>query len=362
MATEQKRRPRQFFDTFAVRPATDPVDRDFQRLRAAARSGAMVSGRALLILSCTADLEADLLSYALSRYGCHVLRWNVDDPAMRPLALLLRDGMLQFDGHEIELTFMRYFQRDTADVRVDDPAGGLARAQWPFFLGVMRDVAGDRALNALQGPGDISIARQLSAARTAGFGTPDSIVTTTVDARTIAAVAPDEPHDAIVKTLGPRMSRMAGVDYSVFPKRCSSDAQWFAGHQGAPVVVQRYQTSSREFRVYVVGGEVVTFSVEKSQPADVWHHPDVVRVAECAAGARLADAARTLTGHLRLDIAALDVLERGPELVFLEVNPVCDWLWFERRARSTAVTNAVITFLVRRLRRPASRPTEEGHT
>jgi len=109
-----------------------------------------------------------------------------------------------------------------------------------------------------------------------------------------------------------------------------------------PVMLQEYVEHDSEFRVYLVGREVISFAVEKDHPRDIWSRPDRVRVRSAPTPAAVAGAVRALATAWNLSYGAFDFLSDRGEAVFLEMNAHGDWDWFKRKAGVDAVTRAAV--------------------
>jgi glutathione synthase/RimK-type ligase-like ATP-grasp enzyme len=112
------------------------------------------------------------------------------------------------------------------------------------------------------------------------------------------------------------------------------------------VLVQEFVPSLRELRIFAIGGRLLTFAVEGTAAGGIWTDPGKVKVACTLIPGELERPLLSLIQRWNLDVAAFDVLETSDGPVFLEVNPVCGWLFFESRAHSQLVSAAVADFLV----------------
>ena len=116
----------------------------------------------------------------------------------------------------------------------------------------------------------------------------------------------------------------------------------------APVLVQQYLESDGELRVFVVGNRTIAFRVRKLDPAQLWVDPESVLVEQVDPPEELADKLLELCGSWGLDVAGFDLLRVADDWVFLEVNVHCDWQWFEHRAETSEVSDAVHAWVKRR--------------
>jgi hypothetical protein len=114
---------------------------------------------------------------------------------------------------------------------------------------------------------------------------------------------------------------------------------------GPPVIVQEYVEHEAELRVYCVAGQIHGFQVVKNAPADIWLHSDRVLARNVELPPNVVRAAKVLAAAESLRYCAFDFLLRDGKPVFLEMDPVGDWRWFETKAGESSVTLAVARML-----------------
>jgi hypothetical protein len=112
--------------------------------------------------------------------------------------------------------------------------------------------------------------------------------------------------------------------------------------------------ASSELRIYAVGDRLVTFEIAKASLNAIWTDPDGVDIRLRSTPRGLQPILRKLMRGWRLDVAAFDLLQTDHGQVFLEVNAVCDWLYYERRAGCTAVSDAVKELISQQFERTAT--------
>ncbi|MBT2467023.1 hypothetical protein J7E97_03835 [Streptomyces sp. ISL-66] len=306
----------------------------------------------VLLLSRRGDREAASVASLLRRIGVPVHRLDADglegvEATCEP------GGAMTLNGHRFvpTVTWLRHFSLRAAPVA--HPAGGqmLYRDSWAALARQLAVVS--RVLIGATDPGQL---RQLARARALGVRVPRGVVTT--DPATAAVRLDDERTGGGPSTGGPS----AGGRYVVkaldrhyvepepgglawFLPRVLEHAELRGGlgvPRGTPVVLQEYVDHDAEFRVYLVGREILSFAVEKDRPRDVWSRPDRVRVRSVETPAAVAGAVRALATAWDLSYGAFDFLSDRGEAVFLEMNAQGDWDWFERKAGVDAVTRAAV--------------------
>jgi hypothetical protein len=293
-----------------------------------------VAGACVLLCSRGVDAEFDWLQAMLTAVGVPVLRLDADALTDRHVSVT-PTGDLRVNGDPVRPTvsWVRRFTpaamptpRTAADV--------LWRDSWTALVA---QVAA-QARYVLPGPG-IGLLRQLADAADTGFRTPATIVTTDP-----AAAAVDLPGDrVVVKVLDTHfVEPTAGTAYGIFPEILDRDALRTAPMwSNVPLVVQEYVPHDHEYRVYFVGGELITFEVIKPTPAALWRDEASVRVRPATLPDGAATRVRTLAARWSLHYGAFDLLVAGADAIFLEVNLGGDWVWFERRPGTRSVGRAV---------------------
>jgi glutathione synthase/RimK-type ligase-like ATP-grasp enzyme len=174
---------------------------------------------------------------------------------------------------------------------------------------------------------------QLVAAARAGFDVAPTMVTN--DASAAARFAAAQPDGTVYKALSwyfrppDRMLYTRVVDAAAVSAAAAEIRR-------APCIFQRRVDKAHELRVTVVGQEVFAVRIDaESVPAarlDWRRAPGEVPCRPCDLDP--VDAARLLTLHraLGLTYGAYDLIAtHDGRLVFLEVNPVGQWLWLEER-------------------------------
>jgi glutathione synthase/RimK-type ligase-like ATP-grasp enzyme len=217
------------------------------------------------------------------------------------------------------------------------------RDQWSALATTLRATATARTVNPTPDPVGPDRASQLLAAVDAGLTVPMTLVTSDP---TFAAQALPGQGDLMVKSLGAHFLEASPGDLlGIFPRRVTRAELASADIERAPVMVQEFLPASSELRIYGIGGEFFCFEVKKGAAEELWTRPDEVMVREIPMVEHLRSSLARLAALWHLDVAAFDLLRTPGHDVFLEVNVLCDWRWFEERAGTSAVSRAVSSWL-----------------
>ena len=330
--------------------AQPPVCRDFQarvgRPAVGARGGPQPC---VLVMTRTADREIDDLSLRLAAAGIPLLRLDSDRVGSQallwdPAECLLISGEGLFRP---VVSWLRYFSPGSMPVGAGLEPACYQRDQWNSWAPMLLSPDGVSVLNRSTGPGSPDRVTQLAEARAAGLRTPATVVT---NAPWAAARQLPGSGDVIVKALGehyiePRPGHLVGLA----PRRVSRAALMQGNTvEPAPVMVQEFLPSSQELRVYIVGGELITYAVIKPSPESLWEGDPAVYARTVPTPPDLERPLARLADTWGLDVAAFDLLDTPDGPVFLEVNSACDWLWSERLAGDAAVSRRVTELVSRR--------------
>jgi hypothetical protein len=295
----------------------------------------------VLVLARSADMEMNELSIALAERGVRMARIDVDRCLDLSLTVYPDVPLVELDRWMLRplLVWRRHFELAALPVDPGTLYGAYVADQWRSVADWIGNRTDWSCVNAGRGLDRLT---QITDAAAFGLATPRTVVTT--------RPARHRPGGGtcIVKTSGRHLVEpSSGVQHGLFPQpldpRLGSGAP-----EPAPVIVQQYQPSDHEMRVFVVGDQVIGYRVDKRDPAQLWLDPEAVEVARLAVDEALAETLRALTRYWRLDVVAFDLLVRDGVPVFLEANVNCDWRWFERRSGAPAVSAAVASWAATR--------------
>jgi MFS family permease len=298
----------------------------------------------VLVMTRTADCEIDDLSLRLAAASIPLVRMDSDRVAEQGLlwdptecTLTTREGSFR-----PVVSWLRYFTTASMPAHAGDERelASYRRAQWSGWAPIMVSAGGVSVVNRVAGVGSPDRVTQLAVARAAGLRTPATVVTNSAWA---AARQLPGRGDVIVKALGehyiePRPGNLIGIA----PRRLTRHELMQAELvEPAPMMVQEFLPSEREFRVYLVGGRLMTYAVTKPSPDSLWEGGSSVYVRAVPTPPELESPLLQLAEEWDLDVAAFDLLDTADGPVFLEVNPACDWLWSEKLAGDKRISERV---------------------
>jgi hypothetical protein len=198
---------------------------------------------------------------------------------------------------------------------------------------------------------------QLAVAARLGFSIPRTCVTNSPDAFLEFYEACDG-HVISKVTSGRRVQRGG--------ERCTAythvvtrrDAANHAAIRLAPVIFQEEIDKQSELRITIVGTQIFAVDIQ-SQSTHAgrhdWRHADLHRLphVRCTLPVPVEERCHRLMRALGLCFGGIDmIVTPSGEYVFLEVNPLADWLWIEELTRAP-ITAAVADFLIQAATMPA---------
>ncbi len=301
---------------------------------------------AVLLVTETSDLAADLLVLGARDRGIALVRFNQDDFPLRAQIVWQSDGEIRFhcegqdfSGGDVSGAWFRRVphreQHTAAFVDRESQAflGGVwATAPW-FWMNVPS--AAVQAEHKLL---------QLLHARRLGFTVPD----------TLATNCPDEgrrfvsSRGTIAKTLAGGRLVVGGIRHAVFTTAITvDDIGADEAVQVCPVIFQSHIETLFDLRVTVVGEQVFAarIIVQDRTVHDLdWRHvaTERVRYERHVLSAELRAKCVELVAAMGLSYGALDfvVTSQGEE-IFLELNPAGQWGWIEQ-ALGLPITDAIL--------------------
>jgi hypothetical protein len=291
----------------------------------------------VLVLARSADMEMNELSIALAERGIRMVRIDADRCLDLALTIYTDTPLLELDRWLLRplMVWRRHFELASMPVDPRTIAGAYALDQWRTVSDWLTERTDWSQINPTRTTGHLNRLTQLSDAVAFGLRTPRTVVTTQPGRSRPGGTR------CIVKTSGRHLLEpRPGVQHGLFPRPLDTSR---AGDvpEPAPVIVQQYLPADTELRVFVVGDQLIGYQVDKFDPAQLWVDPEAVEVKPTEVPARLAERLLALARHWRLQVAAFDLLVVDGDYVFLEVNVNCDWRWFEHRAETTEVSDAV---------------------
>jgi len=213
------------------------------------------------------------------------------------------------------------------------------RLQWQAALATFAQWPGAYSINGKVGA-TLPRMRQLEAASAADVPIPATCVASSSSvAAELLGVSVD---NLIAKPIGDHLVEVVpGQVVGAFARRLNNESM--LGHQEpAPILFQEYSPHAYELRVFLVGSQLLSFRVEKRSALELWSNPSDVDVQVCETPERVSQYIMGLNRVFSLDYGAFDFLAtNGGEFIFLEVNIEGDWAYFESKAETDLVSDAV---------------------
>ena len=307
-----------------------------------------MSASAVLLVTETADLAADLLVLAARQRHIPLIRFNQDTFPHDSRIVWRPTGPARFEAGGYALSSDdiagAWFRRPprhrpsnaTEDFTQRESAAFLAGV-WqtaPWFW-INPPTATTRAEYKLL---------QLRHASALGLAIPETLVTNSAtEARRFAATGP-----TIAKTLAGGRVTIGGADHAVFTTAITpEDLGPDAAIQACPAIFQTRIDTLFDLRVTVIGDRVFPARIDLAgrTAADVdWRRAPPARLTyqHHALPPDIERACIELVATLHLIYGALDfAVTRLGELIFLELNPAGQWGWIER-ALGLPITAAIL--------------------
>jgi hypothetical protein len=203
-------------------------------------------------------------------------------------------------------------------------------------------------------------ARQLALAATVGFAVPDTIITNDPQAflafydkhggQVISKLAGGALHSLTAASVAAGTGRLTQLDRLTEPVT-RNDLPFADSVALGPVVFQQLVPKAYELRVTVVGTRLLTARIDSQKSARArldWRRYDLDRTPHAAATlpADVAERCLRLTARLGLSFGAIDlIVTPDGEHVFLELNPVGQYLWLEKMT-GLPITEAICDQLI----------------
>ncbi len=295
------------------------------------------------------DMEISALSLRLAAQNVRLLRLNVDElPDVDIVSYL--DTLELVHGAEVlrpVLFWSRYLlhhpQRAASEPRSlrGEILGTYVSQHNSAFIRTIEELCPRRMNDGAAATG--RLAQQRVAARS-GIRVPGTTVTRDV-ARGSRRVHTHDEAKLIGKVVGEHwVEQPPGVLNGTFPRVLEPSIIRNLDVEPAPLIIQEFVPHVFELRVYAVGDDTLAYRVEgKSSAEALWTDIDDVQVSATTLSSAHAAAIGRLIRELNIDFGALDLLvTESDELVFLEVNLVGDWRYFEKAAGDTRVSDSVL--------------------
>ncbi len=169
---------------------------------------------------------------------------------------------------------------------------------------------------------------QLKLAKSIGFAVPNTLVTN--DPEIINDFISD--NFSIIKPISNGFVKNNDGLFSIFtnsvPIEYSIDCDKIIE---TPIYLQEKIDAEYDVRITVVGDEVFPVAIRKVDSDQVdWRRPNIKKEYLLTdIPTELKSACKQITRRLGLKFSAIDLMKRGDEYVFLEINPAGEWVWLE---------------------------------
>jgi glutathione synthase/RimK-type ligase-like ATP-grasp enzyme len=291
---------------------------------------------------------------------------NIDDiPNQLLIKYIIQKGKKQkigfnvrgnkLDASNITLVWLRNFKTDLIDVGKNKISHRFAFQQWDHALRILQQNLKCKWINSPDATSKASDRmQQLSAAKALGFNIPATLITN--DPESAISFYRSHNKDIVLKALHHHGIEIKNKTYSMYTHRIKKqDLSKLDDLVYAPCILQERLDKRSELRITVVGKQIFTVEIDSQSThagRDDWHRsslrdlPRKVTKLEKTLSRRCIE----LIHSLGLVYGTIDlVIDKNGRPVFLEVNPIGDWLWLPREA-GLSITEALVKMMARMLR------------
>lgn len=305
----------------------------------------MTVGRTVLIVADAFDIHADVVESGLRNSGVDLLRVNLDPKSLRKTSLTLHGPSPQIktpQGNtllsEIGAVWVRRaFVESTLEERESETVSDrIWKNEWNrTLLGLYHHLGPNPWLSplaaALRAENKYL---QWSVAQAVGFRIPDTL--TSNDKGTLMRFCRMHGGQVALKAMHQDIYRVDDKVVGLFTNLISEDdLQLFHETDENPITIQEYVPKAYEARYTVVGSDHFCCRID-SQAAEStkidWRRYDIPKTPHYVVVPPydIREKTAILMDKLGLGYGALDfIVTPDGEWVFLEVNPMGQWLWIE---------------------------------
>lgn len=284
------------------------------------------------------DRECDFLSLILASQDIGVVRIDSDGELNKELLPIDNFGRLVTEHGKttVAVAWIRHFSRESIkNISCVKEETIYIKDQAISYIQTLEEIAlfsVNRFCNAR------SRLAQIQLADTIGFTTPQTFI----------GYEEGFPF-SIAKPIGPHwVEPTPGTLLGAMPKRLKLDQS--THDEPVPLLFQRYMNSEYELRCYVIDQEVIVFRVSGYDTAgDLWLENNGVSVSLYNPTQRVKDILIEYSQLSGCNLCAIDLLIQGGAPIFLECNVIFDWLFYEERAGTNIVSDAIARYLQRTL-------------
>ncbi|MDR6939530.1 hypothetical protein [Arcanobacterium hippocoleae] len=305
----------------------------------------------IIVATSSDDSEISHLSLYLAKYGIRMLRFDSDITDNKISTIL--NGIIYTKQGE-KLRPLLFWRRHFTCVDYLSSSGMVKDRD--VYIGSQSDAL----MEYISEVSSISInaksvcrsrMRQVEIASCVGMCTVQSVVVTNLlEAINIFG---DGIKKYIVKPIGSHWIHWPPCSLKgIFPKIVLRDEIINAEEEPVPVMVQPFIEHAYEIRVYLIGTDIIGYSVTGKSNADsLWDCGENLKIAPIDVGIELRKLIYDFQRKASIEFGAFDFLvtEEGDH-IFLEVNLLGDWKYFEKSANDHRVTCAVTKYILERFR------------
>ncbi|TSA19398.1 hypothetical protein D4R75_09685 [bacterium] len=290
----------------------------------------------ILLVSNLEDFTTDYVAALCKDRNCDYFRINSEDIVQNRFTYIpLEKTIIANDETVIDLRQVRsiYFRRAPSQFPAGEPTEDdsfLFRERREFLEGLLMSLDA-RWMNPIAETilGERKI-RQLSLAKSIGLRIPKTLATN--DSK-LARDFIDSTGKVIAKPVSHGFLQGSSTSYSIYTNEIKpADLDKTLPLMEAPMLMQEMVPNKADIRVTLVGEEVFSASIIKEDTSAVdWRRPEGKKVYEShTLPQALSECLLLLNRRMGLIYSAIDlILTPDEEYVFLEVNPVGEWLWLE---------------------------------
>ncbi len=311
-----------------------------------------MAAREILLITNKRDTTADLVVLAARRCGAPLFRVNTEDlpesltscsPQTDRFLFRHSAGPVAVSEHT-----SIYYRRPSAPDATEDPSiAGWVANQWRDFILGLEAIDGVRWMSQpfalLRAENKIF---QLKLARGAGFKTPATLITNDFDE--FVAFKRKYPR-VICKALG---GGLVGDEHSgMFVYTSSIGDHAFPTADDlrlAPTMFQENLAPAKHYRITVVGDHAIAVSLTFDEAVLDWRaSQDPPKTESVELPTSITSSAVALVQRAGLTFSSMDVLVRGNDVYFLDLNPNGEWAWLERNA-GVHIADQIVNYLAGR--------------
>ena len=284
------------------------------------------------------DRECDLLSLILASQNIGVVRIDSDGELSKELLPIDNFGRLvtEHGNTTVAVAWIRHFSRESIkNISCVKEEIIYIKDQAISYIQTLEEIA---LFSVNQFCNARSRLAQIQLANSIGLTTPQTSIG-------YEAAFPF----SIAKPIGPHwVEPTPGTLLGAMPKRLKLDQS--TRDEPVHLLFQKYMNSEYELRCYVIDQEVIVFRVSGYDNADdLWQENNGVSVSLYKSTQRLKDILIEYSQLSGCNLCAIDLLIQGGDPIFLECNVCFDWLFYEDRAGTNLVSNAIARYLQRTL-------------